>query len=207
MPVAPAPVEPEEDPATKRLWAKSRYGLALTLLGPNSLVGGGFAAQPIRWLELLAWGGYNTASATGALDTARAEAKIRLITALARARAWPMEKHSVVIDAGFGITNYSMSASGHDSAYTSSSLSYSRKGTPPVGNLGVGYGYRSNSMFRVAAIIGVLLHAKKLGAGTLTCDSTYHPTDCELLRADVDAAGNKLTDPRVYLEGTVGLLF
>jgi hypothetical protein len=171
------------------------------------LVGGGLAVQPIPWLELLAWGGYNSASATGDVGTAHAEAKVRLITTLARARAWPMEKHSVVIDAGFGITNYSMSATGDDSASPNSALSYSRKGTPMVGNLGVGYGYRSNSMFRVAAIMGVLLHAQKLGAGTVTSDTTFTQQDRDDLRADVDAAGNKLTDPRVYLEGTVGLLF
>jgi len=59
------------------------------------------------------WAGYNHATAAGTTDVAYADASISVVTGMARARIWPLERHSVVFDTGLGFTSYSMSASGH----------------------------------------------------------------------------------------------
>jgi hypothetical protein len=102
-----------------------------------------------------------------------------------------------------------MSASGTGtSTYNlGDSVDYKRSGTPLVGNIGAGYGFRSNSMFRVSAIIGVILHSRNLNDGSVTSTGSFTATDREDLRVQLDNVGNDLTKPRPYLEGSFGFLF
>ena len=190
-------------------WAQSRVGIELSFLGPNSLVGGGVGYQPSRWIELMLWGGYNHATAAGTTSAAYAEASIGITTAMARARIWPMERHSVVVDTGFGITSYSMSASGHGTQASNfgDTLDYRRKGTPGLANIGVGYGYRSNSEFRIAVILGALVHTNKLNSGTVTSSGSFTELDRENLRTQLDDTSDKLTQVRAYFEVSIGFLF
>jgi hypothetical protein len=206
--MAPAPPDTNA-PAELPGWAQSRVGIALTLLGPNSLIGGGLAYQPMRWVELQLWGGYNGASATGSTGVAYAEASISVITALARARIWPLQRHSVIIDTGLGMSHYSMSANGHGtySSNAGDTIDYRLSGTPLVGNLGVGYGFRSNSVFRVAVIAGAIVHITKLGHGTVTTTGSFTESDRADMRADLDDAIAPLMRPRAYLDASFGLLF
>jgi hypothetical protein len=179
------------------------------LAGPNSLLGGGIGYQPSRWVELMLWAGYDTATANGTTDVAYAEASITTATGMARARIWPMERHSVVVDTGFGITNYSMSANGRGTqpSNLSDSIDYRRKGSPGLANIGVGYGYRSNSEFRIAVILGALVHTNKLKSGTVTSSGTFTEFDRENLRTQLDDTSDKLTQVRAYLEVSIGFLF
>jgi len=197
-----------EVPATPG-FAQSRVGIELSFLGPNSLVGGGLGYQPSRWVELMLWAGYDHATVAGTTDVAYAEASIGVLTGLARARIWPLERHSVVVDTGFGITSYSMSASGHGilSSNGADTLDYRRSGTPGLANIGVGYGYRSNSEFRIAVILGALVHTNQLKSGTVTSGGSFTSTDRDNLRTQLDDTSNQLTQVRAYLEVSVGFLF
>jgi hypothetical protein len=204
------PEPPAEGESTdSKGWAKTRVGPTVSALGPNALIGGGVAFQPIRWIELLLWGGYNRAEASGTAITSTAEAKISVLTGLARARVWLLERHSIVLDTGIGVTNYSMSASGYgtSSFNLGDSIQYKRSGTPVMGNIGAGYGFRSNGMFRVSVIMGVILQASKMNTGTVTSSSSFTAADREDLRVQLDTIGDDLTKPRPYLEGSFGFLF
>ena len=199
------PPQPEAAPG----WAESRVGPELTLFGPNSLIGGGVAYQPIRWVECILWAGYNHATASSSTSSARAEASISVVTGLARARIWLLGRHSVVVDTGLGVTHYSMAAAGHGQGLGSSAdtLDYRRAGTPVVGNLGVDYGFRSDSVFRVTVILGALIHASQMPGGTVTSTGAFTEADRTDLRVRLDDAINPLTDPRAYLDASVGFLF
>lgn len=205
----PVIILPAPEPPPSRAWADPRYGFELTLGGPNGQFGGGFAMQPIRWVELLAWASYASANASGQTADAYAKADIKVVTGMARARIWPLERHSVVIDTGLGLTNYSMSADGYGigTLNAGDTLHYQRKGTPGLANVGVGYGYRSNAEFRILLILGAMVHTNKLPAGTVTSTGSFTSQDREDLRVQVDHSADKLTEVRAYIDISIGFLF
>jgi hypothetical protein len=200
-------LQPPPEPPPSRAWADPRMGFKLSLGGPNGQFGGGFAWQPYRLIELAAWASYAHASARGTTSDATADADIKIVTGMARAQLWPLERHSVVIDGGLGFSNYSMSANGVGLFDSTESLHYKRSGTPGLANIGVGYGYRSNAEFRISIILGAMVHTNKLPAGTVTSTGSFTASDRENLRSEVDAAADKLTDVRAYGEVSIGFLF
>jgi hypothetical protein len=160
-------------------------------------------------VELQLWGGYNEPSGTRDTSVAHASADITVATGLARARIWPLERHSVVVDTGLGVTHYAMSASGRSTASSnlSDAIDYKRSKTPMLGVLGAKYGYRTNSMFRMAVVLGVMLHATKMGEGTVTSSGSFTEADRYDLRVSLDDLGDELTKVRGYGEASVGFLF
>ena len=86
-------------------------------------------------------------------------------------------------------------------------LDYRRKGTPGLANIGVGYGYRSNSEFRIAVILGALVHTNKLSSGTVTSGGSFTELERENLRTQLDDTSNQLTQVHAYLEVSIGFLF
>jgi hypothetical protein len=159
---------------------------------------------------VMAWVGYQHASASGTTSVAKAEADIAETTAMGRARFYLQEKHSFIFDTGLGVTNYSMSASGEGilASNSSDSVKYELKGTPFVGNFGVGYGYRSNDWFRVSVTMGALFHFNRPDPGTVTSTGSFTEADRAELRTEMEEICDKqLFRTRAYLDASFGFLF
>lgn len=198
---AAAPAEAAEDDLSR-----ARYGFVVSGLGPSSLVGGGLAVQPLRLVEAQLWLGYNhaRASSTSADGRASADATANLTTVLGRARFWPLRHHSVIADLGLGVTHYGLDADGSD--VTGEWLRYELSGTPLVSTLGAGYGYR-RGWFRLALLVGAVVHFSDLPAGKVSTSSGFSEADRVDLAEDLDGVVDDLTAPRAYLELTLGALF
>jgi hypothetical protein len=197
-PVYPAPDEYPEHSAAK-------FGFYGTLLGPNSLFGLGVAIQPVKMFEAGLWYGHHGVSDTENTGLATATASIKLNTIMARGRLWLGGRNSLVIEAGAGVTAYSVSATG--SNIERDSLTYSRKGAPPVAMLGLAYGFRTAGGFRLTVGGGAVIHGSKLGASTVTSTGSFSASDRESLRQSLDTAVDTLTDTRPYLDLSIGYMF
>jgi hypothetical protein len=182
-----------------------RFGFLGTLLGPSSLIGGGLSLQPIKLIEVIAWVGYNKATAESNTSSSQASAKITLIPVLARGRFWFHERHSLLLDLGAGINPTSLSASGSDS--TGNSIDYKRSGTPVLTTVGLGYGFRTEGGFRLALLGGALIHVNKLGDSTVSTTGAFSTSDRAAIKADLDDVSNNLTKVRAYIELDLGAVF
>jgi hypothetical protein len=116
--------------------------------------------------------------------------------------------HSVVLDSGLGFTHYAISANGRGllSLNSADSIDYRRNGAPLIGNLGVGYGFRSDSVFRLAIILGALIPITKLGDGTVTSTGSFTEVDRANMRSELDSITNT-SRVHAYLEAAFGFLF
>lgn len=221
-PVQPLPPDPRwipnEDapvqalpPDPRRLSRERREGIRWgaygTLLGPNSLIGAGLLMQPIPLFEASLWFGGNSASATEqTVDrTASSSAKIKLNTFMLRGRFWLQERHSLVVEVGAGFTSYSISATGSDNL--GNSLAYARSGSPPIGTLGLAYGFRTNGGFRLTVGGGAMFHGSTLGASTISSTGSFSQSDRDTLRTSIDSTVDNLTKTRAYLDLSIGFLF
>jgi hypothetical protein len=184
---------------------RMRFGAFGTLLGPSSLVGGGLTLQPIKFLEVIAWVGYNSASSDARTSTSQASAKASLVPVLARGRIWIEDKHSLILDFGAGVNPTTLTASGSDTS--GNSIDYKRSGTPVLTTVGIGYGYRSAGGFRLALLGGALIHLSKLGESTVSTTGAFSATDRANLQKDLDDISDKLTRVRAYLELDLGAVF
>ena len=144
-PPPPAPPPPPEE--CPWLW-----GVHLSGLGPNSLVRLGAATQPLCWLELILDLGYNT----GWAETADAIAEIHTLPILARGRFWIMESHSLLVDAGLGVTPVIIRGQAGE---------YTRNGALFGASAGIGYGYRAIGPLRIAVLGGVAFQLGDLPQG------------------------------------------
>lgn len=200
---APAEEKPEEG------WAESKTGAAVGLLGPNAVVHLGLELQLNRWFEVLVLGGYNSAKATGSTGISTAEANIDVITGNARGRFWVLQRHSPILEGGVGFSHYSMNASGHGSLASNSGdgLEYKRSGMSGIGHIGAGYGFRTNSMFRLAVTFGALFHFNRLDPGSASSTGSFTEQDATDLRNTIDQAVDGLFKPRAYLDFTMAFMF
>jgi outer membrane protein OmpA-like peptidoglycan-associated protein len=183
-PEAPKAAPPPE-PAPKREAAEKTcrwpVGFHLNLLGPNSYGGVAIATEPcVWWLELSLGVGYREGSVEDTVDGQDVSGDFTAWTVPFRGRFWfSPERSSFLVDAGVGVAMYEIT--GRDAAGNQNDLggSYRR----PIGSLGIGYGYRSGGPFRLALLVGGLMHAQPL-----------------------DTFG-ELSDPRPYGEASFGFLF
>lgn len=194
-----------QDPPSNQQENRLKLGPYVTLIGPNSAYGLGFAVQPISALEASLWYGHNRASgsAVGLLSTA--SASITVNTFLARARVWTSARHAFLIDGGIGATSYKVSADGKD--ILANTISYTRDGTMPLANLGVGYGFRTQAGFRLAILIGPMFHLGSLKGSSVSTTGAFTESDRNTLKTNLDTITNDLAKPRGYLDFSLGWMF
>jgi outer membrane protein OmpA-like peptidoglycan-associated protein len=203
---APAPppsaAAPEECP-----WL---WGGHANILGPNSWFMLAGATQPgVCWLELsLGLGlGFGEVDATSPTNI-EAEGDYFTLTIPLRARIWFFDRHSLIGDVGIGISHYEISADADDAA--NNSFEYDRSGTPVIGHLGLGYGFRpngSNPGFRFAMVAGPLFHLSGLGDSEFTAGGAFPGAEAAALAAGLDDDTDELEDIEAYAEFSFGLLF
>jgi outer membrane protein OmpA-like peptidoglycan-associated protein len=203
-PVVEAP-PPPPPPAKKECpWL---WGGRLNALGPNSWVMLDGATQPgICWLELSLGVGIGFNNEDAESDPAEADGRYVSFTVPLRGRFWFMDRHSVIGDVGIGFTHYRISADLDDGAGNSGS--YTRRTTPLIGHLGLGYGFRPNGSQagpRLAMLVGGLLHFTDLGDSSVDTDAGF--ADAAALQAAMDDETDDLSDLEPYAEVSFGWLF
>ena len=111
-------------------------GPRLSALGPDSYVRIALAIQPVCWLELSLGVGFQSHVSE--------DSAVNAVPILVRGRFWFMEsEHSLLADVGLG-----------PSPYFISSRDEADSGVAFAGSLGLGYGYRGESPWRVALLLG-----------------------------------------------------
>ena len=201
---APSPVASEACPVL--------FGFRIGSFGPNSFVNAAGVVQPgVCWLELGLGVGFGTGEIVGydeyndGTDTTDfyAEGNYLSLTIPLGARVWLMKTHSLVADAGFGLTRYVMSAdietySGRHTGHT-----WHRLSTTFVAYAGLGYGYRWEGVQtgpRLAAVVGVLTHVTKLGESTMLTSHADGQGKFQGVKDDLDEESDELTELRPYVE-------
>lgn len=206
--VAPVEAVPERapEPASAAACPERPIGFHLNAIGPAALVGADLAYQPRCWIELAIGLGFDhgEAEATGADGLSRATAGINVLSVPARARLWPLRRHSPIFDVGFGVARYD--ARGNATS-AEGQLEYQRTGTVPFAFAGAGYGFRSSGAFRLALLIGGIVQGGALDPSDVTATAGYDPADVALLRRDVDRSLDGLLDPRPWFEASFGWLY
>jgi hypothetical protein len=200
-PIPPPYVASDEYPEPSSI----KVGFYGTLLGPNALLGAGLAIQPSRMFEASLWYGNRSTTASENTGLATASATIKLNTLMARGRLWLGGRHSLVVEVGAGVSSYSVSATGSNIAHDS--LTYTRKGAPPVAMLGLAYGFRTAGGFRLTVGGGAIVHGSKLGDSTVTSAGNFSASDRDSLRSSLDTTVDSLTDTRPYLDLSIGYMF
>ncbi len=199
---APAPASAEECP-----WL---WGGHANVLGPNSWVTLAGATQPgVCWLELsLGLGlGFGSFDATSPANV-EADGDFWSLTVPFRARIWFFDRHSLIGDAGIGISHFWVSADAKDPA--NNSFEYSRDFTAPIAHLGLGYGFRPNRSqagFRFAIVVGGLLTMTEISDSEFTAGGTFNAADAAALASRLDDDTEELDDFKPYGEASFGLLF
>lgn len=193
--------------ATRAETQRRRFGGMVNIFSPNSLFGVGVTGQLHRMLEVMVDVGYLQNEASEQSAAAQAVATIRVITPMARARLWPMNRHNFIVDLGAGFSYMKLTADGEDRDRIET-LHYERSGTPGIVAAGIGYGYRAPGPFRVAAVLGRQLMFGKLKDSTLTTSNAFSTSDRDELRTKLDAASNDLSELNVtYIQVSLGVLF
>jgi len=172
------PEEPKEAQACR--WP---VGIHLNLLGPNSYAGAAIAVEPcVWWVELSLGAGYRQGSVDKRIEGRDASGDYTVWTVPLRGRFWFSPKYSsFLVDIGAGVAQYDIDATSRDAAgiQIDEGGSYRR----PLGMVGVGYGYRWDGPFRLALLVGGVLQPQEIETFT------------------------ELTDPRPYVEASLGYYF
>jgi outer membrane protein OmpA-like peptidoglycan-associated protein len=204
---APAPPPPPPPAAAEECpWL---WGGHANVLGPNSWFNLAGATQPgVCWLELSLGVGLGFGE-VGATSPANIEASgdYWSFTIPFRGRIWFFDRHSLIADVGLGISHYEISADANDGT---NEFEYDRSGTPLIGNVGLGYGFRpnrSNPGFRFAIVAGPLFHLTGLGDSEFTARGAFNAADAAALAAALDDDTDELEDIEAYAEASFGLLF
>jgi len=193
--------------ATRAQTERMRFGPLVNIFSPNALFGVGVSGQVHRLFEIMVDVGYVQAGSTQQSAAATAEATVRLITPMARARLWPMERHNFIVDLGMGMSFTRLTADGRNRD-GSESLRYERSGTPGIIAGGIGYGYRAPGPLRFAVVLGRQLMFGKLRDSTLTATDNFAAADRTDLKNELDNASKDIAALNVtYLQITIGLLF
>ena len=182
-------------------------GFHLNALGPNALVGAAFAVQPICPLELSLGVGYKLRKidADASVETTDVEADYSVLTFPLRARVWVMETHSLLFDLGIAYSKYRIDADAEDA--NGNTMSYSRAGNPFLAIAGVGYGYRSDSAFRLAILVGGVAHINGLNRFDGDTSAAFDPAEADAIAEEMNNESNALTNSAAYVEASFGFLF
>ncbi len=86
-------------------------------------------------------------------------------------------------------------------------MSYSREGNPLLAIAGVGYGYRSDSAFRLAILVGGVAHLDGLNRFDGDTSAAFDPAEADAVAAEMNDKSNALTDSAAYIEASFGFLF
>lgn len=117
-----------------------------------------------------------------------------------------MDTHSLIADAGIGLSHYRIAADMVDTAGVSGD--YTRRTTPFIGHLGIGYGFRQNGAQagpRLALVIGGLVHFSELADSE--ADTAAGFSNAAALQAELDGETDDLSDLEPYGEISFGWLF
>lgn len=202
---SPSAVAQQAPPNPEASSGRPGVGPVFSLPGPNSIIGGGIAIAPMRMLEPALWVGFNSAKGSSDTGLSKASASISVINIMARAKVWFFGRHSLIADPGVGISRYQVKADGSNTV--GDSLKYERAGSPIVGHLGLGYGFRADNGFRFTASLGALYHFGQVGNSTVTTTGSFSQADRDKMKLQLDEIVDDLAKPRPYLELSVGWLF
>lgn len=182
---------------------KTKYGFAAFAFGPNSLGGAAFAYQAPKLIESQIGLAYGQSSAEATSAGAHASGTLTAFTFRGNVRFWLFDHHSLIFDLGTGITSYNLSVTGSDNA--GNSIDYSRKGSPLFVFGGLGYGYRSQGSFRIAALVGGVVYLQSLNDSSVTTTGAFSPADQASIKSSLDSTA--ITSPHAYVELSIGFLF
>ncbi|MCA9633307.1 MAG: OmpA family protein [Myxococcales bacterium] len=194
-PVAPAP-EPKPSCPTNLL------GFHINALGPNSFFGAEAAWQPLCWLELSGGLYYGFAKFTEDANGAEAKATAHKFNIPVRGRVWFMETHSLLAELGVLGAHYRVN--GHEEN-APGEFDYERTSTHLGGFVGLGYGYRSEAPWRIAAVIGGLVQSGDMDPSDTT--SNLPAATAQALKNAFDSDTDGLLDAKLYGELSFGLLW
>lgn len=213
-PPPPAP-EPVAEPKAPRAAASSPgchwlFGGRLTGFGPNSWVMVDAVTQPgICWLELSLGLGYGAGRFSTNANGFTARGYYSAFTIPVRGRFWLMDRgHSLVLDLGLGFTKYSMDASSANAS--TGRFDYERGATPFLTTLAAGYGFRPEGGqpgYRFAAMIGGAFHPSSLDDSSSSVSGGFGPGNAAALSTALDERTEDFTDPSVFVDVSLGLLF
>jgi outer membrane protein OmpA-like peptidoglycan-associated protein len=205
--VASANDEPPAEAAPPPKDCPWLWGGHLNVLGPNSWIMGAGATQPgVCWLELSLGLGIGGRGVRLRDAGTLADGSYVSFTVPLRGRFWLMDRHSVIGDLGVGFTHYRISADLDDNV--GSTGEYTRRTTPLIGHIGLGYGFRPNGAEagpRLAIVLGALVHFTDLADSTANTPAGF--ANAAGLQAAVDRETNALADPEPYGEVSFGWLF
>jgi outer membrane protein OmpA-like peptidoglycan-associated protein len=213
-PPPPPPPEPESEepppPAKEVMACPWLFGGHLNGLGPNSLVMVAAATQPaICWLELSLGVGYGAGRFVADANGFEARGHFSRFTIPFRGRVWFMEQgHSLVADLGLGATHYRMQATSADA--TQGSYQYQRRTTPFLTSLAIGYGFRPEGPqpgYRFAAMLGGAFHPTRMGDSSSAVQGGFGAGAADALSTALDERTEDYTDPALFGEVSLGLLF
>ncbi len=178
-----------------------KVGVEAFVLGPNSYGGIAGAIEPACWLELNLGLGLRTRKLDAVApngDTGAATAFVATVPL--RARAWFLRNHSPIVEAGLGLAVYRIGEEGT----TPGPFRYFRTDVPVVGVFGAGYGYRSEGPFRLALLVGGVVHPTDLDPSTVYGGTAASNQDLQVL---LDNLSSQQTELKPYGEVSVGLFF
>ncbi len=156
----PPPPPPKQEPPLPPadVCPTDLVGLHLNALGPNSYINAEFAWQPRCWLELSGGLGYKQGDLKADVSQGQASGSYKAMTLPVRGRLWFMRHLSPIVDVGLGLTRYTIEASTR--AANGQVVDYSFEPFRFIGFGGVGLGYRTNGPFRIAGVVGGMIHTK-----------------------------------------------
>ena len=186
------------------------FGGHLNGLGPNSLVAVAAAAQPgLCWLELSLGAGYGAGRYSADAEGQKARGHYSAFTVPLRGRIWFMERgHSIVGDIGFGWTHYRMSAT--SASDMGARYEYTRNSTPLLSTLALGYGWRPEGAqpgYRFTLMLGGAFHPARLSDSESSAQPGFGAMNAAELSTALDERTEDFTDPEIFLEASLGLLF
>jgi hypothetical protein len=201
------PDEPHDPDLARRETLRRKFGVQVSILGPNAFAGIGFAAQLAPHFEGIVSLGYIKSQATEQTAAATAEASARLLTPMVRGRVWLFARHSLLLDGGAGMSFLDLSADGQNRDGTDP-IHYERSGASPIFTAAVGYGYRSPAAFRFSVLLGVQGMVANLGDSKLTAAGSYTAKELADLKKTLDDASHQLgAINHAFLEMNVAFLF
>jgi outer membrane protein OmpA-like peptidoglycan-associated protein len=211
-PPAPSAATPEADEPVRadELDCPWLVGGHLNGLGPNSLVMVAGAAQPgLCWLEVSLGIGFGAGRYSASAAGLEARGQYSRFAVPLRGRVWFMEQgHSFVGDLALGATHYRMQAASADG--TNGYLDYTRNSTPFLSALALGYGWRPEGPqpgYRFTAMLGGVLHPTRMKDSSFDTDGDFSAAVAGQLSTALDERTQDFTDPSLFAEVSLGLLF
>ncbi|GEM_PF-2725350 len=181
------------------------FGLDLGLLGPASLFSVSGVVRPRKNVEAIVGLGLNSAEQSQNEGSVSATAAASINTFLVRGRYLPMGRHSLLLEAGLGVSATTLNATGTDTS--GNSLTYSRAGMIPIAVGGVGYALRAYGGFRLSVLAGWREALAGMDDSTVSFTGQFDEDDKIKAKKDLDEITDGLAQSSVYLELSVGWAF